>query len=245
MNMEKRIRDANRQIYNRLGDDYEMLDGRRSRALSGWLRKKLLHISGITEKREALLDIGCGEGFAARAAEGIFPKRYGMDISENILRGLLPQGILPVCADVVNLPLKPESIDLVVMFSVVHHFYDYKPVINEAYRVLRPGGLIYIDHDMNRSFFKRFRVLINIYRRFSSKEKAMGKMGVEKLYNLSEFHSEGIDSAQLKSDLVSLGFNIKESYCHWRGLSVFTDLLFGDRISAEDKAPLSCIIAEK
>ena len=76
-------------------------------------------------------------------------------------------------------------------------------------------------------------------------QRAMQKMGVERLYNLSEFHSDGIDSVKLKDHLLSLGFKMIQEYHHWHGLSRFTDLLFRERRFSKERGPLSCIIAQK
>jgi len=44
-----------------------------------------------------------------------------------------------------NIPYKDASVDLVVSNSVLEHIYDYKSVIEEIYRVLKPGGYLYLS----------------------------------------------------------------------------------------------------
>ena len=44
-----------------------------------------------------------------------------------------------------NIPYKDSSIDLLVSNSVLEHIYDYKTVIEEVYRVLKPGGYLYLS----------------------------------------------------------------------------------------------------
>ena len=44
-------------------------------------------------------------------------------------------------------------------------------MIKEIHRVLKRGGILYIDHDMNSEFAKRFRFFLWIYRKFSGRKK--------------------------------------------------------------------------
>lgn len=245
MDISYSVKEANKKIYNNLSGSYEALDNRRSQELSIWLRKRLEKISEIIGGEANLLDVGCGEGFVIRSAEGLFRQIYGIDISEGILKALPAYGTFPVCSDAEQLPFRNESIDVAVLFSVIHHFYDYRPIFDEVYRILKPGGIIYIDHDMNKHFFNNFHFFINIYRKFSHKERFFKKIGVGELYNLSEFHSQGIDSEQLKTYLISLRFKIIKSYYHWYGLSPLTSLIFQEREFSKGIAPLFGIIAQK
>ena len=245
MDISSRVKEANKKIYNDLNDSYEAIDNRRSGELCSWLRKRLEMISEIVGSEANLLDVGCGGGFVVRAAKGLFPKIYGADISENILKALPSYGGIPVCTDAQQFPFKNESMDAAVLFSVVHHFYDHRPILDEIYRVLKPGGIIYIDHDMNKYFFQNFRFFINIYRRLSHKERIFKNIGAQKLYSLSEFHSGGIDSERLKDHLMSLGFKIIKSYYHWYGLFPLANFIFRESEFSKNIAPLFGLVAQK
>jgi ubiquinone/menaquinone biosynthesis C-methylase UbiE len=246
MDIANKVREANKIIYNRLADNYEVIDGRRSYDLHIWVRKRLIEISQIIGRGESLLDIGCGTGFVVRAAKGIFTKLYGMDISENILKAISSYGIYPVCADAKEVPFRNESVDVVVLFSVIHHFYDYRPILKETYRVIKPGGVLYIDHDMNKYFFNNFNFFINIYRKLSRKVKIIENNNLKELYELSEFHSKGIDSEEVKDCLISLGFKVVNSYYHWYGLSKLTNFVLGERkFFKKEFAPLMRFVAQK
>jgi len=45
--------------------------------------------------------------------------------------------------------------DLVVTYSVLHHVPDYIRIVKEMCRVLKPGGVLYIDHEVNESYYQR------------------------------------------------------------------------------------------
>ena len=154
------VKEANKLLYNKIADSYESIDRRRSEGLLFWLRDRLKNISKDYYAKGKLFDIGCGSGFVIRAAQGIFDKKYGLDISHKILKktSIFADGV--VCADVDFMPFKRESIDIVVLFSVMHHFYNHREMIKEIHRVLKRGGILYIDHDMNSEFAKRFRFFL-------------------------------------------------------------------------------------
>jgi ubiquinone/menaquinone biosynthesis C-methylase UbiE len=45
--------------------------------------------------------------------------------------------------------------DLVATYSVLHHVPDYMQIVKEMCRVLKPGGVLYIDHEVNESYYQR------------------------------------------------------------------------------------------
>jgi len=227
MEIAHKVVEANKIIYNTLSDRYEIIDGRRSQDLCLWVRKWLLEIAEIAGEGGILLDIGCGAGFVARIAKELFSKTYGIDISKNILKSLFSYGIFPTCGNAQSLPFKTKSVNIAVLFSVIHHFYDHRQILNEVHRVLKQGGIIYIDHDMNKYFFRNFHYIIEFYRKLSHKERFLNEIDIcKELYNLSEYHSRGIDSEELKMHLTSLGFRIIRNCYHWYGLSKVTNFIF-------------------
>lgn len=50
-----------------------------------------------------------------------------------------------IISDLQKIPYKDESVDLLVSNSVLEHIYDYNAVVKEIYRVLKPGGYIYLS----------------------------------------------------------------------------------------------------
>jgi ubiquinone/menaquinone biosynthesis C-methylase UbiE len=48
-----------------------------------------------------------------------------------------------------RIPFDDASFEVVATYSVLHHVPDYLSAVAEMARVLKPGGMIYIDHEFN------------------------------------------------------------------------------------------------
>lgn len=86
-----------------------------------------------------ILEIGCGPAFLRQE----FGKDYiGTDITDEPYN-ILPRDVDYVCpAD--KLPLKEESIDIVIIKSAFYLFNDHKAALAEAFRVLKSKGVLII-----------------------------------------------------------------------------------------------------
>lgn len=97
------------------------------------------------ENLGAIVDAGCGTGYGSRLLLGRWPEArlVGLDFSGAMLAravGATPR-LLPVCADIHALPLKPESVDL-YWASLSLQWCALPQALAEARRVLAPGGLL-------------------------------------------------------------------------------------------------------
>lgn len=50
-----------------------------------------------------------------------------------------------------------ESVDFVTTYSVLHHIPDYLGILAEFMRVLKPGGVVFIDHELSAEVWKPTR----------------------------------------------------------------------------------------
>jgi ubiquinone/menaquinone biosynthesis C-methylase UbiE/uncharacterized protein YbaR (Trm112 family) len=113
------------------------------------------HVTCIEANRETLggktvLDIGCGGG-ATSATFGYYGAHYiGLDHSENAaryslrhLRGVGGDGFT-VQGNAETLPIRDNSIDVVYSNGVLHHTPNFLTAMDEAWRVLKPGGIAII-----------------------------------------------------------------------------------------------------
>jgi 2-polyprenyl-3-methyl-5-hydroxy-6-metoxy-1,4-benzoquinol methylase len=90
-----------------------------------------------------ILDIGCGIGGFVDAAQQAGWDSYGVDVSSSaqipISRGLK---VLQSSLEEANFP--QDYFDVVTLFDVIEHLPDPKMMIQQAGRVLRPGGCIFL-----------------------------------------------------------------------------------------------------
>lgn len=87
------------------------------------------------------LDLGCGEGRFCRmlAQEGI--DCVGLDPTVRLLETAYSRGTKKLVRSVAEkLPFKNSSFDLVVSYITMVDIEGYREAIDEAYRVLQPGG---------------------------------------------------------------------------------------------------------
>ena len=96
---------------------------------------------------DKVLDVGCGTGtMLSYIASKIDISGFGLDISEKMLNAAREKnpGFEFVCGDCVTLPYEDGSMDVVMACMAYHHFSDQEKFRKEAYRVLKPGGRLYI-----------------------------------------------------------------------------------------------------
>jgi ubiquinone/menaquinone biosynthesis C-methylase UbiE len=132
-----------------------------------------------------------------------------------------------VLGDGKPLPFKDETFDVVSFFSVLHHLYDVRPYFKEAYRVIKSGGILYTDHDLDNDFFRSFKYPIRVYRKlFDRSRKIAGRKAVsEEAVRLSEFRSEGLRASDVSKALKDAGFRDIKVEFHWLGLNPLVNKL--------------------
>ncbi|MCG2717539.1 MAG: class I SAM-dependent methyltransferase, partial [Nanoarchaeota archaeon] len=92
----------------------------------------------------SILDVGCGT--AARLEEmSEYENVIGIDISHDALRYAKMRGCSNmICADAQSLPIKTESLDIVLLLDVLEHIEEDYTAIKEVYTVLREDGFLII-----------------------------------------------------------------------------------------------------
>jgi ubiquinone/menaquinone biosynthesis C-methylase UbiE len=111
---------------------------------------ELVSLTGLASPE--MLDVGAGTGNLSLKFLAAGCRVRAADVSEQSLRTLVrkaPAGS-PISTSVITderLPFPDASFDIVGTYSVLHHIPDYLLAVREMARVLRPGGLLYIDHE--------------------------------------------------------------------------------------------------
>jgi ubiquinone/menaquinone biosynthesis C-methylase UbiE len=114
-----------------------------------WLHKRMPLNPGAL-----VLEVGCGRG----AGAGLILKEFqldaihAMDLDLEMIRkadGYLPsrqrKRVFMHTADVVHLPYQRELFDAVFGFGVLHHVPDWRRGLGEIARVLKTGGVYFVE----------------------------------------------------------------------------------------------------
>jgi SAM-dependent methyltransferase len=96
----------------------------------------------------SIWDVGCGGGFFMECL-----KKYGrdswkltaVDISESAIEKVKMKGFEGICGRFETLTIEDESVDAVVLNQVIEHLDDPAAVIEKAWCLLKPNGIIFIE----------------------------------------------------------------------------------------------------
>ncbi len=92
-----------------------------------------------------VLEIGCGTG-GMLGPLSRYGDVHGLDISHDCMQFCRQRGFRRmVTGSGYRLPYADNSFDLVTLFDTIEHIPDDRQVLEEARRVLRPGGQVFIS----------------------------------------------------------------------------------------------------
>src|SRR5882762_4117051 len=110
-------------------------------------------------------DLGSGEGLLSELLARRCKKVIAVDNSEKIVAfgaAKAKKNNLKIlefrCGDLQNPPIDPQSVDLVVLSQALHHAEEPARALASAYKILRPGGQLWML-DLSRHKFEKAREL--------------------------------------------------------------------------------------
>jgi SAM-dependent methyltransferase len=129
------------------------------------LLREMLH--GQFDGRAALIvDIGCGDGAATQLASQVNPghRFVGVDWSADALKQARERGLPLVQAAIepAGLPLAAGCADVVIMSELIEHLIDPDSVLDEARRVLAPGGTLLLSTPNLAAWYNRGLLALGI-----------------------------------------------------------------------------------
>ncbi len=155
----------NKIVNDGLSRKYERLHGDIFNAVEQERLRKALQTAAESIRTGAepphALDYGCGSGNLTRHMIELGINTVSADISEGFLELIRQNFAQTGLSDVLAINGKDlsgvadASFDLAATYSVLHHVPDYLSIVAEMCRVVKPGGVIYIDHEVVESYYDR------------------------------------------------------------------------------------------
>lgn len=109
--------------------------------------KRIIELLGRkADQTKTFLELGCNDGmvcYSLRCREKI---SIGIDLRSTFDERALRRGCLFIKMDASRLGLRDGSVDFVYSFASFEHFNDPKLVLEEAIRVVKTGGYIYLHY---------------------------------------------------------------------------------------------------
>ena len=156
--VERRRRESERyfdEVAERLGKNY--VPGRTWEAIGHFLFRLIPSIT--------IVDLGAGEGMISQLLADRAKKVICVDSSKSMVRlgsdlakrkGL--SNLEYKLGDLENIPLSANSVDLALMSQSLHHAQRPEVALEEAFRVLKPGGQLIVI-DLKKHQFEKARDL--------------------------------------------------------------------------------------
>ena len=136
------------------------------------------YLRHLKQNRLMILDAGCGTGGLTRDLSA-YGKTVGLDISRDMIRAardMTPPEkniVWTVCTGE-TLPFSQAGFDVVCFRGALHHMSDETAGIAEAFRVLKPGGLLMLSEPNDDSILLRIprKIVRRKMNRFGADHKA-------------------------------------------------------------------------
>jgi SAM-dependent methyltransferase len=114
--------------------------------LSRYHRKVCRTVVALQKPQAVVLEIGPGIGRFAEECTGLSYAYVGVECNRELLRDLAPKYRM-ICGFVPPLPIKSESVDVIVADQIIEHMATFREalaLLSECQRALKPAGYLLI-----------------------------------------------------------------------------------------------------
>jgi len=128
----------------------------RERFVSLWLES-------VYKTSDKVVDLGCYDGAVTKLIlKKVKVKEVvGVDIDKNALDWAKRRGIKTILADLNSkLPIPTHCVDIVICLETVEHLINLDVFFSEVYRILKPGGSLFISTENLASWPNIFLLLL-------------------------------------------------------------------------------------
>jgi len=165
-----------------------------------------------------ILEGGCGLAYISYSLSCAGYQTIALDFAPKTIEYLKKEcpSVNPIVGDVFNLQLDTESIDGYWSLGVIEHFYTgYRPILKEAYRVLKPGGYLFLTFPA-LSWVRWCKAQLGCYPHWSGDD-------------CDRFYQFALNVRAVEQSIKSVGFSIVSS-CGHDGVKGVKDELFGCKL---------------
>ena len=137
-----------------------------------------------------------------------------------------------VVGDAMALPFEDNTFDMATAYSCLDHLINYDDFFAEAYRVLKPGGILYVDLNPNRFFWQALenasqtdsaaysqQLQTEIFNTLSNDKRNSSKYGIDidqlVMAEPTKNYSHGFDAQEIGELATKIGFSKFEAQYHW------------------------------
>lgn len=154
------VLEANIKFHSALANSYNTEQPHFRQENKTSVSKHLARLAGLAGS-ELLIDFGCGTGFIIDLAVPYYNLVIGVDVTPAMLARIdLSLGKVKVLqADTGSIPLKDKIANVITANTFLHHLYDVRPTVAEAWRLLKDGGVFYSEEDPNIYFWQSMKGL--------------------------------------------------------------------------------------
>lgn len=131
-----------REYYNAFSKIY---DKERHDGYHAYLDRKAFEILLPFIKGKKVLEVGCGTGLILDKINAHADLAVGVDNSPGMLEAAKLRGLNVMLADARELPFAKDEFDVVCSFKVLSHVEPIEDALHEACRVLKPGGMAFLE----------------------------------------------------------------------------------------------------
>jgi len=115
---------------------------------------------GRDRQKSIVLDLGCGKGYFTRILS-LQSTTIGLDVNKGaVIEAKVEGGVEKlnqlhlIVADLLSLPFRSHSIDVVVCASVLEHIRDLDSALKQINDILKEDGIFVVGYPIETKFFK-------------------------------------------------------------------------------------------